>query len=51
MENWVNTIGPCNCSKLYWALSTKEIFKYKKDEKEINEALKKLERKYSINIK
>ncbi len=32
MGEWVGQANPCNCSKLYWNMSTQQIMAYKRNE-------------------
>jgi hypothetical protein len=45
MVKWAREVGPCNCSKLYWSNSTREIVLFKKREKDIEARLAAVEKK------
>jgi len=42
MRKWLTETSPCNCSKLYWTTSTRQIIEFKKTEKVIDSKIKEL---------
>lgn len=45
MRKWLQMTAPCNCSKLYWTMSTEKILEFKNRMKHIEGGLKGLEQR------
>jgi len=45
MRKWLQVTAPCNCSKLYWAMSTEKILEFRNRVKLVEAGLKGLEQR------